>query len=63
MNFYYHPILGLQYSSLEEIFVIDMRDLPEGVNLKTFIKNFKTLFNNGIYDDTLDAIPNIKTNS
>lgn len=41
MNFYYHPILGLQYTGLAPIFEIDLCVIPEDLNIEEFIKKWK----------------------
>lgn len=41
MNFYYDPILGLQYNYLGELFIIDLNCIPQDINLEEFIKEWK----------------------
>ena len=41
MNFYYDPILGLQYDCLGELFIIDLERIPQDLNLYEFIKEWK----------------------
>jgi hypothetical protein len=41
MNFYYDPILGLQYDYLEELFSIDLIWIPKDLNLEEFIKEWR----------------------
>jgi len=43
MNFYYHPILGLQYTFLGETILFDIANIPEDLDIKVFIKDFKKL--------------------
>lgn len=35
MNFYYDPILGLQYTYLGDLFLIDIEMLPQDFNMST----------------------------
>jgi hypothetical protein len=35
MNFYYDPILGLQYTTLEELFLTDLLCLPQDIKFDT----------------------------
>lgn len=46
MNFYYHPILGLQYTSLGYFLEIDVCTIPEDLNIDEFITKWK------YYNDT-----------
>lgn len=45
MNFYYDPILGLQYNYLEELFLIDIDMLPEDIKFDSeyWIKYIKEM--------------------
>lgn len=45
MNFYYDPILGLQYTYLGELFSIDLRCMPEDVkfDIEMWIKYAKEM--------------------
>ena len=35
MNFYYDPILGLQYDYLGELFIIDLNCIPQDIKFDT----------------------------
>ena len=35
MNFYYDPILGLQYDYLGELFIIDLSCIPQDIEFDT----------------------------
>ena len=35
MNFYYDPILGLQYDYLGELFIIDLYCIPQNIKFDT----------------------------
>ena len=48
MNFYYDPILGLQYDCLGELFIIDLNCVPQNINLEEFIKECKKFASVGI---------------
>ena len=41
MNYYYHPILGLQYDYLGELFIIDLANIPKDFTLDEFIKEWR----------------------
>lgn len=41
MNFYYNPILGLQYTYLGDLFIIDIEMLPQNFNEMTTEDIFK----------------------
>jgi hypothetical protein len=41
MNFYYDPILGLQYDYLGELFNINLVNIPKDFNLDEFIKEWR----------------------
>ena len=42
MNFYYDPILGLQYTGYTEFFVsVDMSKIKENINVENFIRKWK----------------------
>ena len=41
MNFYYDPILGLQYNYLGELFIIDLANIPKDFTLDEFIKEWR----------------------
>jgi hypothetical protein len=59
IEYYYHPILGLQYSYHEPILVIDMCEIPEEVTLGEFISNWKNLtMSHGIeFTDAITQLP------
>lgn len=40
MNFYYDPILGLQYASLETSYLLDTAVVPDNLSTKEFIKKW-----------------------
>ena len=44
MNFYYHPILGLQYDFLGNFIVVDLCNIPEELNIDVAIENIKDSF-------------------
>jgi len=35
LNYYYHPILGLQYDYLGELFLIDIECIPQNIKFDT----------------------------
>ena len=43
MNFYYDPILGLQYEYLGELFIIDLACLPKNIEFDSeqFLKHLR----------------------
>ena len=43
MNFYYDPILGLQYTYLGDILQFDLIRLPKDLNVNKFIEDWKRL--------------------
>ncbi len=38
MNYYYDPILGLQYNYLGELLLIDIEMLPQDIDIEYWIK-------------------------
>ena len=40
MNFYYDPILGLQYTVLCFMLIVDIKDIPKDLNLEEFYKKW-----------------------
>lgn len=40
MNFYYHPILGLQYTYLGDTLFMDTSDIPYGLSYEEFLENW-----------------------
>jgi hypothetical protein len=45
MNFYYDPILGLQYDYLGEIIQFDVESLPEDLNIQHFLEEWRRTYN------------------
>ena len=43
MNFYYDPILGLQYDYLGDILQFDLISIPKDLNVNKFIEDWKHL--------------------
>lgn len=41
MNFYYNPILGLQYNYLGEIIIFDLKNLPEDMCVEKFLEDWR----------------------
>jgi len=35
LNYYYHPLLGLQYTYLEDLITIDIDAIPQDLNFDT----------------------------
>ena len=44
MNFYYHPILGLQYDNLGVVIILDIENIPREVDLNNALKNIQYAF-------------------
>lgn len=40
MNFYYDPVLGLQYNSIRTIYIIDISVIPKNFNIEKFIQEW-----------------------
>ena len=40
MNFYYDPILGLQYNNIHIIFIIDISAIPKNFNIEEFVQEW-----------------------
>lgn len=45
MNFYYHPILGLQYNYLGETIMFDISSLPYDLDPFEFVKVWREEYN------------------
>lgn len=59
MNFYYDPILGLQYKYLVENVLLDIKALPENFKLEEFLEEWRASFN--LYWDTgVNFYPQVK---
>jgi len=41
LNFYYHPILGLQYTCLDDLFEIDIAMIPQEFDVEKIITIMK----------------------
>lgn len=41
MNFYYDPILGLQYIYLGGLFIFDLKNLPKDIDVEKFLEDWK----------------------
>ena len=41
MNFYYDPILGLQYNNLGDYILLDLKVIPEDITVEKFLEECK----------------------
>ena len=59
IEYYYHPILGLQYSYHNPTLIVDTSKIPEGVTLGEFISNWKNLIiSHGVeFTDAITQLP------
>jgi|GEM_PF-5079102 len=62
MNFYYDPILGLQYTDLGVYLEIDVCTIPSDFNIEEFIDTWKSYEQQGLMwiDSSIDCQPFIK---
>ncbi len=59
MNYYYHPILGLQYNYLDNLFIIDIESIPTDIKFDTE-KWIKYIKQTGIMILDCSSVPSIE---
>jgi hypothetical protein len=59
MNFYYDPILGLQYTCLGAIFEIDIATIPEEYTFEDYAKICKRYYEQGFIFGNVNTWMNI----
>ena len=63
MNFYYHPILGLQYDNLGVVIILDIENIPREVDLNDALKNIQYAFSKigvRLYDSQIHSEINFR---
>ena len=60
MNFYYDPILGLEYTYLGETIQFDIKSLPEDLNIEQFLEEWKRNCNIYLYTG-INFYPQVET--
>lgn len=54
MNYYYHPILGLQYTNIGDYFIIDIANIPQEFDVDYWLKH---LFEKGVkFTDSVEKV-------
>jgi len=59
MNFYYDPILGLQYTNLHPTIILDIAVIPKDLDIKQFLKEWQESYNL-FWDTEINYYPQIE---
>ena len=58
MNYYYHPITGLKYDSIEPILTIDVCGIPESLSVDTFLQKYMES-REQVYETGIEIYPQV----